>query len=808
MVLRPWNRILIAGWLAVLASAAVADDEQALIATLQSAADVPQKCAACQRLRIVGTARAVPALAALLPDERTSHAARYALEAMSCDEAGAALRDAARATSGLTQVGLVDSLGWRRDRQAVPWLAPLVARADETLAAAAATALGRIGGPEAIAALSAVALPADGDQAVSATLQASALEGLLRCAEQLGSVLDQAGAHDQAGAAALYRRLLADRVPAHFRAAAWRGLVVADAPQRSELMTAALADASQPFHTAGLQLIRELADDRVIQACVAQWAALPAESQLAVMDAHVRRGAEALPTVRLATASPHVSVRVAAWLALAELNLPETIPLLATAAALGEPAERQAARGTLARLDGPGIREALIGQVDALEAPARAELLRALGERGEAGATTVLLQQAAAEAEAVRGAALESLRQLADPRTLGPLLELVGRQPPGASNAPLLRALSAACQASGDKDQATAQVLDALRRAAVPQRRQLLGVLSALGTSAALDAAQQAARQADLESAKEAVRVLADWPTAAAAPGLLELAASDDGTLHALALRGFIRLAAQEADPAQRIALLQQALTAARRSEEKRQALGQLGQLGTPAALSAVLPYLAEDELRQEAAAAAVSVAERLVDSHPDLAAETAAQVLAHSPPAEIIRRAAMLRGKAQSGPFLQQWLVSGPYRQAGVTGATNLFPIAFAPEKEGEPAKWQPVPPAEMINLAGMFPDQTDCVAYLKTWIIAPQDGDALLLVGSDDGVQAWLNGAVVWSNNTDRPATVDEDTAAVKLKQGPNLLMLKITQGAGGWSACARLVSSAGRPIPGLRCDVSGAP
>lgn len=803
MALRPWNRILIAGLLALLAVAAVADDEQALIATLQSTADVPQQCAACQRLRIVGTARAVPALATLLRDERTSHAARHALEAMPCDEAGAALRAAAQATGGLTQVGLIASLGWRRDQAAVPWLAPLAASPDETLAAAAATALGRIGGREALAALSAVAQSAGRGQALPPAVLGSVLEGLLRCAERL------AQEDDQTGAAALYRRLLADHVPHQFRAAAWRGLVIADAQQRQALMAAALADADQPFHTAALQLIRELADTQAIQACVAQWTSLPAESQVAVMDAHVRRGAEALPTIRLATASPHVPVRVAAWLALAELNLPETIPLLATAAAHGEPAERQAARSTLTRLHGPGLREALVGQLESLDAPAQAELLQALGERGESGATSVLLQYAAAPSDAVRAAALESLGKLADDQTLGPLLELAGQHSSEVSPEPLLRALSAACQASRDKDQATAQVLDAMRRAAAPQRRHLLTVLSALGTSAALDAAQQAARGEDLESAKQAVRVLTAWPTAAAAAGLLELAiGSDDDTLHPLALRGFIRLAAQEPDAAQRLAMLQQALNAARRSEEKRLTLGQLGQLALPAALTTVLPSLAEDELRQEAAAAAISVAEKLVASHPELAAEAATQVLAHHPAPEILRRAAALRGKPQPGPFLRQWLVSGPYRQTGVTGAMSLFPIAFGPEKEREQVAWQPVPPADMINLSEVFPNQENCVAYLKTWIIAPQAGDALLLIGSDDGVQAWLNGTVVLANNTDRPATVDEDTAAIKLKQGANLLLLKITQGGGGWSACARLVSPEGAPLAGVRCDLQSEP
>src|SRR5262249_50819284 len=100
-----------------LASAAVhlrAAEESELIATLQSnAAGAPQKWAACQQLRLTGTARAVPALAGLLADERMSQAARHALEGLPYPEAVAALRDALPKTSGLLKAGIIDSLGWR-----------------------------------------------------------------------------------------------------------------------------------------------------------------------------------------------------------------------------------------------------------------------------------------------------------------------------------------------------------------------------------------------------------------------------------------------------------------------------------------------------------------------------------------------------------------------------------------------------------------------------------------------------------------------------------------------------------------------
>ena len=74
--------ILFIGFLGFSANSGRAAEEQELIAVLQSSAGVVEKCAACQQLRICGTAQSVPALAALLGAERVGHAARYALEGM------------------------------------------------------------------------------------------------------------------------------------------------------------------------------------------------------------------------------------------------------------------------------------------------------------------------------------------------------------------------------------------------------------------------------------------------------------------------------------------------------------------------------------------------------------------------------------------------------------------------------------------------------------------------------------------------------------------------------------------------------
>jgi HEAT repeat protein len=789
--------LLLTCLVAVAAPVARADEEQDLLATLQSATTgIPQKCSACQRLRVIGTPESVPGLAALLvQDERASHAARYALEGMPYPEAGTALRQALAKTSGPIQAGLIDSLGWRRDTAAVPLLAPLLSGADPIIAAAAAASLGRIGGPDAT-----VALVAARDQA-QPTVQAAVLEALLRCAEQF------LAEGDAGRAAGLSRDLAAPKFPGHIRAAAWRCLVLADAGARVELVIQALAGQDRPLHLVALKVLRELNDTAVVQACLRQWPSLPEDSQWAVLDARIRLGAGALAAVLTATQSRYLAVRVAAWQALGDLGDRSSLAALTKAAASGEATEREAARDALARVRGDGVREALLSQIDRAAPPERAELLRALGERGDADAADVLVRNAAAGPEPARLAALESLRILAVPDTLTPLLDLAAKSRSEAERDPVLRALYAVCQASPDREQTAGRVIDALGRFSPPQRRSVLPLLVEFATPAALEAAQAATRERDPELVKEAVRVLSQWPSAAPAPRLLELAgASDDLTLQALALRGCVAVASQEPEPAKRLALLQQAKAAAQRPDEKRQALGQIGQIPTPEALQVVLADLADPSLTHEAGLAAVSIAEKLAVANPKLAAEVAAQVLAQCKAPEIVQRAWALRGKPNApGPFIQNWRVCGPYRQPGVTGAEALFNLPFGPEKAGAAVPWKPVPRANTIDLLALYPDQANCVAYLQTEVLAPEEGDALLLLGSDDGVKAWLNGAVVHSNNIDRGAVADQDMAPIRLKKGANELMLKITQGGGGWAACARIVGTDGLPIAGLRAQAA---
>ena len=105
------------------------------------------KAKACQRLAVVGDDSAVPALAGLLGDPKLAHYARTALEPMPGAAVDRALRESVGKVEGSLLVGVVNSIGVRRDPEAIKVLAPLRYREDADVSAAATSAISRIRRP-------------------------------------------------------------------------------------------------------------------------------------------------------------------------------------------------------------------------------------------------------------------------------------------------------------------------------------------------------------------------------------------------------------------------------------------------------------------------------------------------------------------------------------------------------------------------------------------------------------------------------------------------------------------------------------
>jgi hypothetical protein len=155
------------------------DREAKLIAVLKSDAPLKDKADACRGLADLGTKNSVVPLAALLGDEKLSHMARYALEPIPDPSVDDALRAALGNVKGRQLVGVIGSIGVRRDAKATPALASLLKDSDADVAQAAARALGMIGTASAAKVLQ------DHVTSAAAANRPAFYEGLFRCAEAL-----------------------------------------------------------------------------------------------------------------------------------------------------------------------------------------------------------------------------------------------------------------------------------------------------------------------------------------------------------------------------------------------------------------------------------------------------------------------------------------------------------------------------------------------------------------------------------------------------------------------------------------------
>jgi HEAT repeat protein len=179
---------------------------------LSSDATPDSKRFACEQLSIIGTAAEVPALAKFLTDEEMSHPARIALERILDAAARDALRDSLSKTKGKLLVGAINSLGERREEASAEALLAFLNNSDEEVAGAAAAALGKIGGRQAVGALVAARSTA------SPKVRATIADALLACAERLV----KSGRKEAAGG--IYEGLASPDEAREVREAARRGL--------------------------------------------------------------------------------------------------------------------------------------------------------------------------------------------------------------------------------------------------------------------------------------------------------------------------------------------------------------------------------------------------------------------------------------------------------------------------------------------------------------------------------------------------------------------------------------------------------
>jgi HEAT repeat protein len=581
-----------------------AEQEKKLIAVLQSSAPDKEKADACRELARIGTKDAIAPLAALLPDEKLSHMARYGLETIPSPAVDEALRAAAGKLHGKLLVGVIGSIGVRRDTKAVKLLANLLHDSDNDVAQAAARALGKVGDQAAAKAL------LDALPSVSQANQLAFCEGLLRCAETA------AASGNRKGAIAIYDRLRELSAPHQVRTAALRGAILTRQEAGLPLLAPALHSDDYTMALAAVRTAQEMPGTPVTRLLAGELAGLPADRKILVIQTLAKRGDDAAsPALFAAARNGEKPVRLEAIRALAEMGNPSALPVLMDLLSDTDHDIAQAAQEGLASLPGKDVDAAIMTMLADGAGTHRIIAMDLIVRRRMISAVPALLDAAGGSDSKLRIAAVQKLGELAGPADLPPLLNLLGKAKSPEDLEATEQALSAVCLKATKPDACVSQVEARLAESQPAQKCALLRVLSAVGGASALQGVRSAVNDPNAEVHAAAIRVLGGWSTADAAPDLLELAkAASNLTDKMICLRGYLALAGHADLPTdQRLTMCRQAASLVQKDEEKKLLLAALGSISSVEALDLIRPYLDDQATKEEASTGVVDISDKLL---------------------------------------------------------------------------------------------------------------------------------------------------------------------------------------------------
>ncbi len=577
------------------------EKERELIALLRSDAPPAEKALACKHLSVHGSSAAVPELARLLPDEHLASWARIALEVIPGPAADEALRKSLDSLEGKLLVGAINSIGVRRDADAVE---PLIARLsdnDAEVGSAAAVALGHIGNAAAKALRRSLT-------AAPVNVRSAVAEGCVLCAERFLSEGNAAEATE------IFDEVRKADVPRQRVLEATRGAILSRGKEGIPLLVEQFQSPDKSLFQIALTTAREFPGRDVDQVMATEMVrATPERATLLIQAMADRKETVVLPAVLKAAGHGPKSVRVAAIGALGRVGDASCLSPLFEIALDSDADVAQTAKVALGELPGDNVDKEILSRLSKAEGKMFPLLIEVVGQR-RIDAVAALLKAVGHSDEAVRSAALTALGATVDLKRLSVLIAQVVA-PKHAADAPVAQlALRTACVRMPDREACAEELATAIERASVPTKATLLQILGAVGGTKALETIGAAAKSTDPQLQDASTRLLGEWMTIDAAPVLLDLAKTAPGDkFQVRAMRGYIRISRQFIMPdPQRVEMCQKAFDAARHPAEQKLVFEVLKRHPSIETLKLAIKAMQNAELKEEATQVALAIAQKV----------------------------------------------------------------------------------------------------------------------------------------------------------------------------------------------------
>jgi hypothetical protein len=171
------------------------------------------------------------------------------------------------------------------------------------------------------------------------------------------------------------------------------------------------------------------------------------------------------------------------------------------------------------------------------------------------------------------------------------------------------------------------------------------------------------------------------------------------------------------------------------------------------------------------------------------------------------------VKSDVKTTPQPKDWYVIGPFPEGLPKEEGPEKEIDLSKELKGKTGqvKWKPLsatmagPQCKLDLAANVFNPKDNVSAYMVIHVKAPQAIEARLYLSHDDGGRAWLNGTKI-HDNVKGTLKADEYNVALKLEEGWNRLLFKVTNATGPYGLLMRITDGNKAPIPGLEYSPTG--
>jgi len=587
------------------ATAVGANDAAELLKVIQSneTSDV-DRANAFQKIGDIAGEDAVEPLAGFLSDKTWSHYARFAFQKMEGENVTNVLLRSLDSLQRELKLGVIDTIGRRRDPIAVAPLVELLTNADAEVAAAAAVALGEIGTTDTAAALT-EALSSEKDPNRRGSLASSLL--------MVGQRLAKRG--NTKAAIGIFDRLRKAEVPKPYRIGATQNAILARGAQGVDLMVEQLKSSDRYYFQTGLTVARVLPGEQATKGVTdsLETESSPDRQVLLILALGDRGDNQALRVILEKLSNDSPAVQLAAIDAIGTLGDDSSVPILLSVV---NAANSDAVLGSLVALNGSRVNAALM---KAAEPPNTSTVaVKALGQRRAKEAVQLLFRLSTADSAAIRHEAIVALGMAVSQDRFLDLFALLKTTNSGDRKAAIQKAIHSAVYRSTQPDACAEALGTMISRSSGADHEFLFEQVRTAGGAKAVAIMREFATGSDEALQDAATKTLGRWLSADAAPILLQVA-QGDGKFANRALGGYVRIFRQfELPETERVAMAAQALKVARRSIERNAAIEAMTRFPGVGAFELALEQLDVPGSEATAAKAVLTIGRTVLDLDPE----------------------------------------------------------------------------------------------------------------------------------------------------------------------------------------------